>query len=321
MAKGTYSADAYAAAAAFRKRTNTADFDYSDSGATITHAKLDARGAIRECRYSPEYPHATPIMVIEDVTGSLGEVPRELFKKLPQLLGLLLRKGYAVDPQILFGAVGDATCDKAPLQIGQFEADNELDENLRNLYLEGNGGGQKTESYELALYFAARRVATDAWEKDKRRGYLIMTGDELPYPRVKRSEVANVIGDTIEADIPFDEILAEAQQRWDIYYLMPTGSYHYGDPEVTGFWREKLGQNFILLDDIGAVAEVIALIVGMGEGMTDLDEGLTDLKEVGSDAGAVVGKALATLGSASGGRVVAASAPGDLDTPGGNTRL
>ena len=34
------------------------------------------------------------------------------------------------DPQILFGAIGDATCDRVPLQIGQFESDNRMDDDL-----------------------------------------------------------------------------------------------------------------------------------------------------------------------------------------------
>jgi len=47
--------------------------------------------------------------VLFDVTGSMGQVPRALQQKLPQLLGLLLRQGYVEHPQILFGAIGDAT--------------------------------------------------------------------------------------------------------------------------------------------------------------------------------------------------------------------
>ena len=85
--------------------------------------------------------------------------PRALQAKLPQLLGLLLRKGYAAHPQIMFGAIGDATCDRAPLQVGQFESDNRMDDDLSRILLEGGGGGQKTESYELALYFMARHTA------------------------------------------------------------------------------------------------------------------------------------------------------------------
>ena len=77
-----------------------------------------------------------------------------------------------------FGAVLDATCDRVPLQVGQFESDNRMDEHLGNMVLEGGGGGQMTESYELAMYFMARHTAIDCHEKRRRRGYLFIIGDE-----------------------------------------------------------------------------------------------------------------------------------------------
>ncbi len=141
----------------------------------------------------------------------MRDVPRQLQQKLPQLLGLLLRKGYADDPQILFGAIGDATCDRAPLQVGQFESDNRMDDDLSRILLEGGGGGQKTESYELAMYFMARHTVTDCYAKRGKRGYLFLIGDEMAYPRVKRAEVAAVIGDGPQADIP----LAAHRRRAD----------------------------------------------------------------------------------------------------------
>ena len=40
--------------------------------------------------------------LIRAVTGSMGGVPRKLQTKLPELFGLLLRKDYCTDPQLLF---------------------------------------------------------------------------------------------------------------------------------------------------------------------------------------------------------------------------
>jgi hypothetical protein len=144
----------YDAAARYRAATGASAFGYSDSGATRVHPDLDPRDIMRESRDSDEHPESLAIAVLFDVTGSLRHVPRALQEKLPQLLGLLLRQGYVEHPQILFGAIGDATCDRAPLQIGQFESDNRMDDDLGRILLEG-GGGQMTESYELAMYFMA----------------------------------------------------------------------------------------------------------------------------------------------------------------------
>ncbi|MBO0814636.1 MAG: hypothetical protein J2P30_05730 [Actinobacteria bacterium] len=320
MGSGRWSTNVYDAAARFRATTGATAFAYSDGGATAVHPRLDPRGVTRESRDSAEHPQSLAIAVLFDVTGSMRQVPRALQAKLPQLLGLVLRHGYAGHPQIMFGAIGDATCDRAPLQVGQFESDNRMDDDLGRILLEGGGGGQKRESYELALYFRARRTSIDCQEKRGKRGYLFIIGDEMAYPRVKHAEVHHVIGDGLETGISLTEILGEVQRKWDTYYILPEGASYAGDRQVLQFWRNLLGQNVIELADLDAACETIALTVGLGEAAINMEEGLADLRDVGSPAGATVSKALAAIGSEPGALVVA-SPPADLGQPGGNIRL
>ncbi|GII04307.1 hypothetical protein [Planobispora takensis] len=296
MGSGIWSTDVYSAAERLRADSGASAFAYSDRGARTVHEDLDPHGVrVRESRDSDEHPQSLAVAVLFDVTGSMGGVPRALQTKLPDLLGLLLRKGYAVDPQIMFGAIGDATCDRAPLQVGQFESDNRMDEQLGNILLEGGGGGQMTESYELAMYFMARHTSIDCFEKRGRRGYLFIIGDELPYRKVKRREVRDVIGDRLERDIPIAEMVGELTRMYDVYYILPAGASYAGNRDVLDAWRALLGQNVLELDDLDAVSETIALTVGLGEDAIDLAEGLDDLEELGSAAGASVSKALARL--------------------------
>jgi hypothetical protein len=296
MGSGRWSTDVYSAAAHYRAASGTSAFAYSDSGARKAHPALDPKGVgKRESRDSAEHPFSTPIVVLFDVTGSMGGVPRVLQTKLPQLLGLLTRKGYATDPHLLFGAVGDATCDRVPLQVGQFESDNRMDDDLARIVLEGGGGGQKRESYELAMYFVARHTDLDAVAKRGRRGYLFLIGDEMPYRRVNPKEVRQFIGDDLREAISTEDMVAELRRSFDVYYLMPTAAGWGGDAEILTRWRDLLGQNVLELDDLDAVCETIAVTVGLGEDTIDLDEGLADLTEVGSAHGETVGKALAPL--------------------------
>jgi hypothetical protein len=296
MGSGRWSTDVYSAAANYRAASGTSAFAYSDSGARKAHPALDPQGVTeRESRDNDEHPQSTPIAVLFDVTGSMGGVPRVLQTKLPQLLGLLTRKGYATDPHIMFGAVGDATCDRVPLQVGQFESDNRMDEDLARIVLEGGGGGQKKESYELAMYFMARHTALDSMAKRGRRGYLFLIGDEMPYPKVNPKEVKKFIGDDLREPIPTEALIAELQRTYDVYFIIPAAAGWGGDREILARWRQLLGQNVIELDDLDAVCETIALTVGLGEDSVDLDAGLTDLVAVGSTASATVGKALAPL--------------------------
>ena len=321
MGSGRWSTDVFDAAARFRAATGASAFAYSDSGAGRTHPDLDPHGVpVRESRDSAEHPHSVAIAVLFDVTGSMRAVPRALQAKLPQLLGLLLRKGYATDPQIMFGAIGDATCDRAPLQVGQFESDNRMDDDLGRILLEGGGGGQKTESYELALYFMARHTETDCYRKRGRRGYLFIIGDEMAYSRIKPAEVRQVIGDELGQPLPVAELAAEVTAKWDTYYILPAGASYVGDAQVLGFWRDLLGQNVIELSELDAVCETIALTVGLGEDAISLDDGLADLSDVGSAAGPAVSKALAVI-SAGSARLELAAPPDDLDGASGNRRL
>lgn len=319
MGSGIWSTDVYDAADRYRRRTGKSAFSYSDSGARKVHPALDPRDALRESRDSAEHPRSTPIAVLFDVTGSMGHVPRVLQSKLPQLLGLLLRQGYAKDPQVMFGAIGDATCDRVPLQVGQFESDNRMDDDLGRIVLEGGGGGQMMESYELALYFMARHTATDRWDKRGRRGYLFIIGDELAYPAVKTAEVSRLIGDGLREDVPVRQMVDEVTARWDTYYLLPAGSHYAGNRKVLDFWRGLLGQNAVELDDLDAVCETIALTVGLGEQAIDLDAGLRDLDRAGSTATRTVSKALARLGA--GRRAVATLPFSPADGGSGVTRL
>jgi hypothetical protein len=316
MGSGRWSTDVYDAAKSYRAATGASAFAYSDSGARRVHPRLDPRGvAARESRDSAEHPRSTAIAVLFDVTGSMGHVPRTLQTKLPELFGLLLRKGYATDPQIMFGAVGDATCDRVPLQVGQFESDNRMDDDLAHIVLEGGGGGQRTESYELAMYFMARHTSLDCVERRGRRGYLFLIGDELPYAAVKPKEVRKVIGDELAEPIPVAAIVAELRRKFEVYYILPGGSAYAGNPEILDHWRGLLGQNVIQLDDLDAVCETIALTVGLGEEAIDLAEGLDDLADVGSAAGDVVGRALATIGTGRGAAVRGGLGGVDLTGP------
>jgi hypothetical protein len=168
-----------------------------------------------------------------------------------------------------------------------------MDENLENFFLEGGGGGQRTESYELAMYFIARHTDIDSWNKHGRKGYLFIIGDEMAYPVVKKGEVKVHIGDGLQSDIPTTRIVKELQERYNVFYILPKAASYGGDRQILGFWRKLLGQNVLELDESEAVCETIALTIGMTEGNIDLAEGTEDLKEFG-----VAGPTLAVITSA-----------------------
>src|SRR5688572_16688167 len=251
MGSGLWSATTYNDRAFARKRDGRDAFDYSNaakqSGQLRVHPTLNPFGMrVRESRDSQDHPECNAVIISLDVTGSMSAVVRGIHAALPRLHELLLGHNYLPHPQILFGAVGDATCDYVPLQVGQFESDNRMDQNLENLVLEGGGGGQKTESYELMLYAAARHTSIDCFEKRQRKGYLFMIGDEMAYPSVKAREVNDLIGGGLQESVPLARVVAEVKQKYHLYYVIPGGAAHGADAAVISFWQKHLGPRNVI---------------------------------------------------------------------------
>jgi hypothetical protein len=225
---------------------------------------------VRECRDSAAHPASLGIVFALDVTGSMGEIPVMLAKtQLPTFMTSILDLGVK-DPQVLFMAVGDAVCDRAPLQVGQFEsAAKEMDKWLTLSFLEGGGGGSNQESYELAMYFGARHTEMDSWLKRKKRGYFIMTGDEQPYPQVSRSQVEKIVGDKLEGDLSVDKIVKALTETYEPFFLIPD-LVRRGRCERV--WRDLLGDHVISMESPEDTCRVAAGIIALGEGVAaDLD--------------------------------------------------
>lgn len=277
MGHGTYSSSVYAANTATRSAKGLSDFSYHDDVLARKprdqwkpHQTLDPDGlSIRESRDSVDHPNSIAVMALFDVTGSMAGIPRTLQKELPALLGSLQSTNGLDDVQILFGGIGDATCDAVPLQIGQFESDNRLDENLENLVLEGGGGGQLTESYELAFYIAARHTSMDCLEKRGEKGFLFLTGDEMAYPKVKKSEVQKIMGLGIQEDVKFADIVAETQRKFNVFFIIPSRASHGSDPKVIKFWQDALGvDSVIMMQQESDIVDVIGTAIARTQAAT-----------------------------------------------------
>lgn len=238
---------------------------------TSIHPLMDPKGLrFRECRDSPTHPNSVGIVFALDVTGSMGAIPELLARKeLPTFMQTLFDTGIA-DPQVLFMAIGDATSDRSPLQVGQFEsAAKEMDQWLTWSHLEGGGGGSNQESYELGMYIAARHTDMDCWSKRARRGYFFMTGDEEPYPRVSRHQIEKLVGDKLAEDIPVASVVGELSKTFEPFFLIPDQGRRKRCERV---WRDLLGDRVICMDAPSDTCFVAAALVALREGaIADID--------------------------------------------------
>ena len=237
---------------------------------TSVHPLMNPWGVgMRESRDSTEHPHSLPVIFALDVTGSMGAIPDRLARcELPHFMKALLGAGVA-DPQVLFMCVGDAANDRGPLQVGQFEsAAEDIDRWLTWSWLEGGGGGNGYESYELAMYFAARHTATDSAHKRGKRGYFFMTGDEEPYPVATRKCIGELIGDKLPEDLPLTQVCEELAAVYHPFFLIPEPSRR----DCEKAWRRFFGDHVIGLSSSADTCLVAAALVALCEGaVADLD--------------------------------------------------
>jgi hypothetical protein len=261
MGSGRFTEEAFIAL----KRTKSYDDKSRDQIFTAREMdpEMDPRTVeFRESRDSVEHPESVPIIVGLDVTGSMGFVPEEIVKKsLPDLVGTIIQAGIP-DPQVLFLGIGDFVYDDAPLQIGQFESSAELlDRWLTKVYLEGGGGGNNCESYNLAWLVGARHTKTDAWEKRKKKGFIFTIGDEPCAPDIPGEIISRLTPEKRAKAINSKTLMEEASERYNLFHIhLEHDGTSAKDYRKEG-WRDLLGQRFITLDDYTRLAKLIAQLV------------------------------------------------------------
>jgi hypothetical protein len=293
MGGSSYSDDAARHLYGAVRSTKTTDEVFTSTTASAVHAAgMDPKTIkVREARDSAAHPNSNAVEILFDVTGSMGGIPKKLAMdpdKLPALMRLLITNGYIEDPQVMFGAIGDAYSDSAPLQVGQFESGLEMDDWLTKLYVEGGGGGGGHESYEMALWWSANHVSMDCLEKRGKKGYLFLMGDEMAYGTLPKAIAKKWLDDDVQSDLTIREILAAAQEKFEVFFIYVEGGSYPGSKQHHGFWRELLGERFLVMKDINHVAELIGSTIGLCEGR-GLDDVAADLTKAGMSPAAVAG--------------------------------
>lgn len=266
MGAGSFDASAYRTFSATTAGKST-DAIYASRD---LNKNLDPLGIkLRESRDSTDNPRSTPIIIAIDVTGSMGIIADVIAREgLGVLFKEILDRKPITDPHLMFMAIGDANCDRAPLQVSQFEADNRIVEQLTQIFLEHGGGGNNFESYNLPWYFAARHTEHDSMIKRGKRGYLFTIGDEEAPKALTKDQIKLFIGDSLEADVSPEEALSEAQRLYDVFHIIiAQGSHAQSHPDrVKQSWNDLLGQHVIWLSDYKKLAETIVSTIEVVEG-------------------------------------------------------
>ena len=231
-------------------------------------AQRSLRGVYREARDNVDSPASTPVIIGFDVTASMGYLAEELaLHALNRAIMYLYQYKPIACPQVMCCAIGDCKTDRAPLQVSQFESDIRIIKQLTELYLEGGGGGNGGESYNLAWYFAAHRTLTDAWEKRRKKGHLITIGDDLCHSTLTRAEISRVFGDDVPYDSSDTELLAAAEEKYHVFHICIDKGLS-GDDRIIVDWKSLLSGRVAIIGKrhISCLAELIYALISVAEG-------------------------------------------------------
>lgn len=215
-----------------------------------------------------------PIVIALDGTGSMGNDAKIIYDKLPMMYGQIKMQDYLKDPAISFSIVGDAYTDDGPIQICDFANGEDLDKWMSKLWLEGYGGGQGKESYELTAYYYLNNCDL----KNDELPFMFIIGDENYYDNLERQFIKNHIGSDPEKDISAKDIFKQLSKKFNLYHIHK-GSIETSSAETIKSWREALdSEHVIFLEEAKAIADVILGIIATVSKARDLDKYLVDMK-------------------------------------------
>ena len=219
----------------------------------------------------------SPVVYAYDVTGSMGGLPKIIFDKVPMMAGQLTEQNYLEEVEISIAAIGDVLCDQAPLQVCDFSVIKSLDEWLQRIWLEGNGGGQRKESYELIAYFYAKKCEMP----NAKTPIFLFTGDEGLREKLPAATLREHFGEDAESmdacDV-FDEL--KKKFRNNVFLIhRPYYQTLSADEEIVAQWEKALGKEKVIkIKNDLAIADITLGLFAIVSRKRTLEEYLQDMR-------------------------------------------
>jgi hypothetical protein len=157
-----------------------------------------------------------------------------------------------------FIGVGDAAADDDyPLQVMPFAKGADIKTNLEKLVIEGGGGGNISESYEIAALYLARNVT---FPKDA-KPIAVFVGDEIPAEDVSKRTAERFSIIMQEQCLSTKEIFQELKTKgWTLFFVRktPTGNTRNSNENVHSTWVKLVGEDHIaVLDEPERIVDTI----------------------------------------------------------------
>jgi hypothetical protein len=221
------------------------------AGRSYADAKAENKRASDLIPVSLNTDSPAPLVVLCDVTGSMGDWPATIFSKLPYLEHEA-KEYLGPDMEICFGATGDQN-DSYPLQVRSFKKGTELATELKELIVEGGGSGPEGahEAYELAATYFAHNVEMP----NAQHPILIFIADEFFHTHVRKS-LAKVAHVKLEQDMTSKKVFEKLREKFAVYVIRKP--YPGQDADIEREWADVLGDDHIAaLPSADRVVDVI----------------------------------------------------------------
>lgn len=221
-----------------------------------------------------------PLIYDFDITGSMNNLPQIIFDKWPGIVGQIVARQYLPDPQMSITATGDIRSDSAPLQMADFSPLRNLDKWLKRIYLEGNGGGQGSESYAMTAYYYAYQCDLPNAEIPI---YLI-TGDEAFVPSLFADDLREHFGGKHQ-DISTAEVFTDLREKFRGNVFLIHRQYSHSNSEgwtnasIVRQWEGVLGKERIIhLPEDLAIGDITLGVYAIVSGARTLEQYLEDMR-------------------------------------------
>jgi hypothetical protein len=177
-------------------------------------------------------------------------------------------------------ATGDANSDDCPIQVCDFNTGIELDNELKKLYLEGAGGGQRMETYELSAYYFAHYCDID----NAKTPFIFFIVDEAPYPNVTKRFIKEHMGDVVSENVDSKQAFRDLFRAFHGNVFIFQNKYGNSDShtdEIRLVWEEILGEEYkdhlIPITEEKSIVDLLLGIIAMVSGSRSLTTYKTDM--------------------------------------------
>lgn len=243
---------------------------------SFQQAASAVRGSIPTAKHALTSTARNVLIVVTDVTGSMGENPAEIFRRLPLMFEQAALLLGSRDLEILFIAHGDARTDQHAVQVTRFGAGPELDPMLASFSLDCGGGGQGSETPELVAYYLLRQVDTSRAQNV----YVWFVTDEAGCERLNPTLVKRWLDLDLESEHQEARTVFTLLRRkmHTFVILLDTGSYR-DEPnkhsKIRPYWEQMLGgvESVVPLDDARRIVDVMLGTIAVMTGQLALFTG------------------------------------------------